>query len=48
MNDKSRRLDIFWEKHIGFGVRWRQWKYWLDLSFAFPFFTITVGLGPEL
>lgn len=44
----KRRFDIFFEKHIGFGVRWQSWSYDIDLSIAFPFFTITLGLGRDL
>lgn len=43
----NKRFDIFFEKHIGFGIRWDSFSYALDLSIAFPFFTITIGLGKE-
>lgn len=39
------RFDIFFERHIGLGIRWDSCGYALRLSFAFPFVTITVGLG---
>jgi hypothetical protein len=41
----SKRFDIFFEKHFGLGVRWEKINYSLDLSIAFPFFTITLGFG---
>ncbi len=45
--DAPPRFDIFRENHIGFGVRWKTgFGYPVLLSFAFPFFTITVGIGP--
>jgi len=43
----SKRFDFFFEKHIGFGVRWDSLEYQLHLSFAFPFITITIGLGKK-
>ena len=42
-----RRFDIFFEKHIGLGVRWDSFEYPLHVSIAFPFFTITIGFGKE-
>ena len=42
------RFDIFFEKHVGFGIRWDNFKYWLDLSIALPFVTINIGIGKEL
>lgn len=44
---KPKRFDIFRDNHIGFGIRWDDWDYALRLSFAFPFFSITIGLGKE-
>lgn len=41
----SKRFDIFYEKHFGFGIRWESISYALDLSIAFPFFTIILGIG---
>ena len=46
--DKNKRFDIFFERHFGFGIRWGQLAYKLDLSIAFPFVTITFGIGKEL
>lgn len=43
----KKRFDIFFEKHFGFGIRWDNFSYTLDLSIAFPFFTIVIGLGKE-
>jgi hypothetical protein len=42
-----KRFDVFFEKHIGFGIRWRSWNYALDLSISFPFVTVTFGIGEE-
>ena len=45
----SRRFDIFWERHFGFGFRWEINREWpLHLSIAFPFFTVTIGIGNNL
>jgi len=41
------KFNIFFEKHIGFGIRWDSCSYPLELSVAFPFFTITIGFGKE-
>ena len=43
--NKAKRFDIFRDSHIGFGIRWDNWDYPLRISIAFPFFTITIGLG---
>lgn len=39
------RFDIFFEWHIGFGVRWRSGAYPLELSIAIPFITVVIGVG---
>lgn len=42
----SKRFDLFFERHIGIGLRWdRHGGYPLTLSLALPFVTITVGIG---
>lgn len=41
----QRRLDIFFERHIGFGIRWDNYHFQLELSIAFPFVTIAIGIG---
>lgn len=44
-----KRIDIFREDHIGFGIRWRfGFGCRLSLSFAFPFFTVIIRLGDEI
>ena len=44
----SKRVDIFMENHIGIGLRWRTgFGYPLMLSFSFPLFTITLGIGQK-
>ncbi len=41
-----KRFEIFFERHIGFGVRWCVGgEFPLHVSVAFPFFTVTVGFG---
>lgn len=46
MNDRPPRLDVFFEKHIGLGIRWETgWPFALTLSIAFPFVTVTLGFG---
>jgi len=43
----TKRFDIIFEKHIGFGIRWDNNWYPLQLSFAFPFITLIIGFGKE-
>jgi len=44
----TRRFDVFFEPHFGLGLRWaRGYGFWLNLSLALPFVTITVGIGPR-
>lgn len=42
----SKRINIFFERHIGFGVRWDRWAGRLDnslaVSLSIPFVTIEV------
>ena len=45
---EAKRFNIFREKHFGFGIRWQYSSYYeFDLSIAFPFFTIVIGVGKE-
>jgi hypothetical protein len=44
MGDQN-RFDIFFEKHIGIGLRWDNHYFALHLSFSIPFLTFTVGIG---
>ncbi len=40
------RFAIFFERHIGFGVRWSSFgAYRFELSIAIPFVTINIGIG---
>lgn len=48
MFGKGKRIDIFFEKHVGIGLRWDKWKYPINLSLALPFITITIGFGKAL
>jgi len=42
----SKRFGVFVDNHFGFGIRWlTECTYPLELSFAFPFFSVTVGFG---
>lgn len=41
----NRRFDIFFERHIGVGVRWDSFLYPVHLSIAVPFVTLTIGFG---
>lgn len=43
----NKRFDIFLERHFGLGVRWGSHGYPLHISIAFPFFTVTLGIGKE-
>lgn len=42
------KFDIFLEKHIGFGIRWDSFTYPIEISIAFPFVTVTFGLGRKI
>jgi hypothetical protein len=42
------RFRVFFEKHVGFGIRWDSWCYALDISIALPFVTFNIGLGKEI
>ncbi len=42
----AKRIDIFFEDHIGVGLRWRtHCVFPLTLSLSVMFVTITVGIG---
>lgn len=44
-----KRIDFFYEPHIGFGIRWqRKWSYELEVSVSFPFITMVLGFGKEM
>jgi hypothetical protein len=45
MNRK--RFDIFFERHLGIGIRWCSDLYQLEISLAIPFVTFVIGLGRE-
>jgi hypothetical protein len=43
---RTPRFDLFFEQHIGFGVRWQvNGAYPLYLSLSLPLITMTIGLG---
>lgn len=45
---QRRKFSLFFEKHIGLGVRWElNFIYALELSISIPFLTVTVVLGAE-
>lgn len=39
------RFDFFFERHVGFGVRWDSMQFPFHVSIAIPFFTVTIGIG---
>jgi len=39
------RFEIFFEKHIGVGIRWSTDFFAFHLSIAIPFVTVTIGFG---
>ena len=43
----SKRIDVFFEKHIGVGIRWAKFVYQLELSVSIPFITIVIGIGKD-
>lgn len=46
MSNKMKRFDIFFDQHIGVGLRWKiDWYYPLMISIALPFVTIVLGIG---
>jgi hypothetical protein len=40
-----KRFEMFFERHIGIGLRWDHAGFPLHLSLALPFVTVTVGIG---
>lgn len=41
-----KRFDVFFERHVGFGVRWSTgFGCPFSLSIAFPFVTLVVNFG---
>jgi len=43
------RFDLFFENHIGFGIRWEiNDSFPFHLSIFLPFVTITIGFGKHL
>jgi outer membrane translocation and assembly module TamA len=43
----NNRFSLYFENHVGFGVRWRSWIYPLEISISVPFVTVFVGIGAE-
>jgi len=41
----AKRFDIFYDRHIGFGIRWDNFSYQFELSIALIFFTVNIGFG---
>lgn len=39
------RFAIFFERHIGFGLRWDHLMYPFELSVSIPFLTVSIGFG---
>lgn len=46
-NMGNKRFDIFFDKHIGIGIRWNSDFYDFHLSIALIMFTITIGFGKD-
>lgn len=47
-NMDNRRVSVFFERHIGIGVRWAfAGCYWLDIAISIPFLTMQLGIGKE-
>jgi len=45
----NKRIDIFYERHIGFGIRWeRKWTYELNVSISLPLITVQLGFGKSM
>lgn len=48
--DEQPRFDIFMEKHLGLGIRWRTdiWSdFPLSISIAVMCITMVIGIGPR-
>jgi hypothetical protein len=41
------RFYYIFERHIGFGVRWCNFYYQLEISISIPFITFVIGLGKK-
>lgn len=41
----AKRFDIFFEKHIGIGLRWDSIYYPLEISLSIMFLTVVIGIG---
>lgn len=49
MSNQVKRFTMFFEQHIGIGVRWTtNWHYQLEISIALPFVTFVIGLGEQV
>ena len=42
------RIHIFFERHIGVGIRWRRCEYPFELSIAFPFVSMDICFGSKV
>lgn len=43
-----KRFDLFFEQHIGLGIRWRRWNYPFELSISVMCVTVVIGFGRAL
>jgi len=49
MSECESRITVFFERHIGFGIRWtKNWCYQFEVSVAFPFVTVNIGFGERV
>lgn len=44
---ERKRFSLFFEKHIGIGLRWSRWDYELVISVSIMCLTINIGIGKE-
>lgn len=44
------RFDAFYDRHVGFGIRWRESVYYsfIDIAISIPFYTFQISLGKEI
>lgn len=45
----NQRFDIYFDRHIGFGIRWDTdfTRYTIELSISIPFLTVTISFGKD-
>lgn len=43
----KRRFDVYYDKHLGFGIRWGSFHYQIEIAISIPFVTFFIGIGSE-